>query len=87
MWDMMRGKGSASTKLGKGAYLADLMIHLTDDVLEGEVVRWSLKGSFFVVQCHSTVEIFSTVGHPTTSFTVAHVHTGYGALSYHHASL
>ena len=87
MWDMMRGKGSASTKLGKGAYLADLMIHLTDDVLEGEVVRWSLKGTFFVVQCHSTVEIFSTVGHPTTSFTVAHVHTGYGALSYHHASL
>ncbi|KAL4062558.1 WD40-repeat-containing domain protein [Scleroderma yunnanense] len=44
MWDMMRGKGSASTKLGK----------------EGEVVRWSLKGSFFIVQCHSSLEIFST---------------------------
>jgi len=44
MWDLMRGKGSASTKLGK----------------EGEVVRWSTTGSVFVVQSRSNLEFFST---------------------------
>ncbi|KAI6013558.1 WD40-repeat-containing domain protein [Pisolithus marmoratus] len=44
MWDLMRGKGSSSIKLGK----------------EGEIVRWSLRGSFFIVQYHSSLEIFST---------------------------
>ncbi|KAH7335500.1 WD40-repeat-containing domain protein [Rhizoctonia solani] len=44
MWDMMRGKGSASTKLGK----------------EGELVRWSVSGKIFVVQAGSTLEIFQT---------------------------
>ncbi|CAE6468432.1 unnamed protein product [Rhizoctonia solani] len=44
MWDMMRGKGSASTKLGK----------------EGELVRWSVSGKMFVVQAGSTLEIFQT---------------------------
>ncbi|KAH7910234.1 WD40-repeat-containing domain protein [Hygrophoropsis aurantiaca] len=44
MWDLMRGKGSASTKLGK----------------EGEVVRWSIKGSSFVVQSQSSIDVFST---------------------------
>lgn len=44
MWDMMRGKGSASTKLGK----------------EGELVRWSVSGKFFVVQAGSTIDIFQT---------------------------
>ncbi|KAG9313177.1 WD40-repeat-containing domain protein [Chiua virens] len=56
MWDLMRGKGSASTKLGK----------------EGEVVRWSLSGSTFVVQSLSSLDVFSTdmvlrhtVSHPS----------------------
>ncbi|EIN06262.1 WD40 repeat-like protein [Punctularia strigosozonata HHB-11173 SS5] len=44
MWDLMRGKGSASTKLGK----------------EGEVVRWSVSGALFVVQSQSTIDIYST---------------------------
>ncbi|KIK93527.1 hypothetical protein PAXRUDRAFT_12597 [Paxillus rubicundulus Ve08.2h10] len=44
MWDLMRGKGSASTKLAK----------------EGEVVRWSITGSSFVVQSQSSIDIFST---------------------------
>ncbi|EUC59145.1 MAK11 protein (maintenance of killer toxin-encoding satellite M1 dsRNA), related protein, putative [Rhizoctonia solani AG-3 Rhs1AP] len=44
MWDMMRGKGSASTKLGK----------------EGELVRWSVRGKLFVVQAGPTLEIFQT---------------------------
>ncbi|KAL5492334.1 MAK11 [Sanghuangporus weigelae] len=44
MWDLMRGKGSASTKLGK----------------EGEIVRWSSDGSRFVVQTDSCLDIYST---------------------------
>ncbi|KAH9839727.1 WD40-repeat-containing domain protein [Rhodofomes roseus] len=44
MWDLMRGKGSASTKLGK----------------EGEVVRWSTDGSQFVVLSQSTIDIYTT---------------------------
>ncbi|KAF8159382.1 WD40-repeat-containing domain protein [Crassisporium funariophilum] len=44
MWDLMRGKGCASTKLGK----------------EGELVRWSIDGAKFVVQSGSTLDIYST---------------------------
>ncbi|KAG9126136.1 hypothetical protein FRC07_004743 [Ceratobasidium sp. 392] len=44
MWDMMRGKGAASTKLGK----------------EGELVRWSVSGKIFVVQAGSTLDIYQT---------------------------
>ncbi|KAI0923588.1 hypothetical protein AcW1_006500 [Taiwanofungus camphoratus] len=44
MWDLMRGRGSASTKLGK----------------EGEVVRWSTDGSLFVVLSQSTIDIYTT---------------------------
>ncbi|KAJ7580230.1 WD40-repeat-containing domain protein [Mycena floridula] len=44
MWDLMRGKGCASTKLGK----------------EGELVRWSTDGSLFAVQCGSTVDLYNT---------------------------
>ncbi|KZT69229.1 WD40 repeat-like protein [Daedalea quercina L-15889] len=44
MWDLMRGKGSASTKLGK----------------EGEVVRWSTDGSQFVVLSQSTIDVYTT---------------------------
>jgi len=40
----MRGKGSASTKLGK----------------EGEIVRWNTSGSLFVVQSQATMDIYST---------------------------
>lgn len=44
MWDLMRGKGCASTKLGK----------------EGEIVRWSVDGSLFAVQSGSTIDVYST---------------------------
>ncbi|PFH50307.1 hypothetical protein AMATHDRAFT_145511 [Amanita thiersii Skay4041] len=44
MWDLMRGKGCASTKLGK----------------EGEIVRWSTDGSRFVVQSGSTMDVYDT---------------------------
>ncbi|KAG2036640.1 WD40-repeat-containing domain protein [Suillus americanus] len=61
MWDLMRGKGSASTKLGK----------------EGEVVRWSTTGSSFVVQSQNTIDVFTvdmvlrhTITHPSRIHTV-----------------
>ncbi|KAF8806854.1 WD40 repeat-like protein, partial [Phlegmacium glaucopus] len=44
MWDLMRGKGCASTKLGK----------------EGEIVCWSIDGSKFIVQSGSTIDVYST---------------------------
>ncbi|KAF5361778.1 hypothetical protein D9756_002205 [Leucocoprinus leucothites] len=44
MWDLMRGKGVASTKLGK----------------EGEIVRWSVDGKLFAVQSGSTIDIYNT---------------------------
>ncbi|KAF8075163.1 WD40-repeat-containing domain protein [Lyophyllum atratum] len=44
MWDLMRGKGCASTKLGK----------------EGEIVRWSTDGSLFAVQAGSTIDVYTT---------------------------
>ncbi|KAH9851888.1 WD40 repeat-like protein [Lenzites betulinus] len=44
MWDLMRGKGSASMKLGK----------------EAELVRWSTDGSLFAVQTQNTIDIYST---------------------------
>ncbi|KAI0332690.1 WD40 repeat-like protein [Cubamyces sp. BRFM 1775] len=44
MWDLMRGKGSASTKIGK----------------EGELVRWSTDGSLFAVQAQSTIDVYNT---------------------------
>ncbi|KAJ7623718.1 WD40-repeat-containing domain protein, partial [Roridomyces roridus] len=44
MWDLMRGKGCASTKLGK----------------EAELVRWSTDGSLFVVQVASTIDLYNT---------------------------
>ncbi|TFK29589.1 WD40 repeat-like protein [Coprinopsis marcescibilis] len=56
MWDLMRGKGCASTKLGK----------------EGEAVRWSADGTRIAVQSGSTIDIFSvsmdllhTIEHPS----------------------
>ncbi|KAI0831978.1 WD40 repeat-like protein [Trametes gibbosa] len=44
MWDLMRGKGSASMKLGK----------------EAELVRWSTDGSLFAVQAQNTIDVYST---------------------------
>ncbi|KAG8959750.1 hypothetical protein FRC03_007526 [Tulasnella sp. 419] len=44
MWDFMRGKGSASVKIGK----------------EGELIRWSPSGSIFAVQSRSDIDIYST---------------------------
>ncbi|KAJ7483167.1 WD40-repeat-containing domain protein [Mycena latifolia] len=44
MWDLMRGKGCASTKLGK----------------EAELVRWSSDGSLFAVQVASTIDVYTT---------------------------
>ncbi|KIK63233.1 hypothetical protein GYMLUDRAFT_41562 [Collybiopsis luxurians FD-317 M1] len=44
MWDMMRGKGVASVKLGK----------------EGELVRWSTDGEVFAVQSGKIIDIYST---------------------------
>ncbi|PPQ98044.1 hypothetical protein CVT26_003039 [Gymnopilus dilepis] len=44
MWDLMRGKGVASTKLGK----------------EGEIVRWSVDGSKFLVQSGSSMDVYAT---------------------------
>lgn len=45
MWDLMRGKPSASTLLGK----------------EGELVRWSGDGKRFVVQSGNTLDVYRTV--------------------------
>ncbi|KAG9104231.1 hypothetical protein FRC06_004215 [Ceratobasidium sp. 370] len=53
MWDMMRGKGAASTKLGKGK-------PSTSFQSKGELVRWSVGGKTFVVQAGSTLDIFRT---------------------------
>ncbi|KAF9067183.1 WD40-repeat-containing domain protein, partial [Rhodocollybia butyracea] len=44
MWDMMRGRGVASVKLGK----------------EGEIVRWSTGGEMFAVQSGKDIDIYST---------------------------
>ncbi|KAL9713418.1 Protein mak11 [Leucoagaricus gongylophorus] len=44
MWDLMRGKGVASTKLGQ----------------EGEIVRWSVDGKLFLVQFGSTIDLYNT---------------------------
>lgn len=64
MWDLMRGKGSASTKLGKGTYAnvcnANYRAHASFS--EGEKVRWSTNGELFVVQSGSNLELFDTVG-------------------------
>ncbi|KAH7873889.1 WD40-repeat-containing domain protein [Lentinula edodes] len=44
MWDMMRGRGVASVKLGK----------------EGEIVRWSTDGEMFAVQSGKEIDIYGT---------------------------
>lgn len=61
MWDLMRGKGCASTKLGKGI-VVPLHVHAhLIVVLEGEVVRWSVGGDLFVVQSGQDMDIYNTV--------------------------
>lgn len=44
MWDLMRGKGCASTKIGK----------------EGETAQWSSDGSIFAVQSASSIDLYNT---------------------------
>jgi len=44
MWDLMRGRRAASVKLG----------------FEGELVRWSTKGSLLIVQYQKTINVYST---------------------------
>jgi hypothetical protein len=71
MWDLMRGKGSASTKLGKGVCSgAYVVLHrVYGDFPEGEKVRWSTNGNLFVVQSGSNLEFFDTVGSSSACFT------------------
>ena len=59
----MRGKGVASTKLGKGQFLFGLRgLHLVNSYSkEGELVRWSSDGSKFAVQSGSTIDLYATV--------------------------
>jgi protein MAK11 len=44
MWDLMRGRRAASVKLG----------------FEGELVRWSTKGSLLIVQYQKIINVYST---------------------------
>jgi len=69
MWDLMRGKGSASTKLGKGMHvnLCNGPRRIYMSVSEGEKVRWSTDGRLFVVQSRSSLEFFDTVSQPSGS--------------------
>ena len=62
MWDLMRCKASASTKLGKGPLLHCLSPPYTFiNPYQGELVRWSTDGSLFAVQFQTTIDIYSTV--------------------------
>lgn len=61
MWDLMRGKGCASTKLGKGMSWALSFSTIPHRVPEAEIVRWSTDGSLFMVQAGSTIDIYNTV--------------------------
>lgn len=62
MWDLMRGKGSASTKLGKGtSHRTCFGRGMLTWYTEAEVVRWSTDGSLFVVLTQSTIDIYNTV--------------------------
>lgn len=64
MWDLMRGKGVASTKLGKGMFYSPgfFMEQLIARIFtEGETVRWSVDGKLFVVQSGLTFDIYNTV--------------------------
>ena len=63
MWDLMRGKGSASTKLGKGASELFHSAPCAHFVPEAELVRWTTTGNLFVVQTLATIDIYSTVCH------------------------
>ncbi|KAG6879939.1 hypothetical protein C0992_009297 [Termitomyces sp. T32_za158] len=63
MWDLMRGRGSASTKLTKGASPLPLPGFSPADAYvcaEAEVVRWSTDGSLFAVQTGTTIDMYTT---------------------------
>lgn len=62
MWDLMRGKGSASMKLGKGKPVAESPLLLcTNSFPEGEAVRWTPSGTRFAVTSQTSIDIYSTV--------------------------
>ncbi|KIY46870.1 WD40 repeat-like protein, partial [Fistulina hepatica ATCC 64428] len=56
MWDLMRGRGVASMKLGK----------------EGELIRWSIDGTLSAIQSLATIDVYTidmllvhTIAHPS----------------------
>lgn len=61
MWDLMRGKGVASMKLGKGKSMYWSSRCSLIPRKEAELARWSSDGSLFVVQTQSTIDVYSTV--------------------------
>jgi len=73
MWDLMRGKGSASMKLGKGEVIDEpTFLCALNSHLEGEVVRWTPSGTRFMVASQTSVDIYSTVCTPSqhSTFTI-----------------
>ncbi|KAJ3550378.1 hypothetical protein NMY22_g519 [Coprinellus aureogranulatus] len=77
MWDLMRGKGCASTSLVKVrsimlAHPSGQLIDVCMLSVEGETVQWSTDGSLFAVVSSSTIDLYSTdmelmhvVNHPS----------------------
>ncbi|KZT59469.1 WD40 repeat-like protein [Calocera cornea HHB12733] len=70
MWDLIRGKGVASVKLGK----------------EGELVRWNAEGTMFAVGATKEVDLYttdmkllSTISHPSRIHDVRFCKTDDGA--------
>ena len=67
MWDLMRGKGVASTKLDRGIsfYFLSASVSLyeyTDPFsAEGETLCWSTDGTKFAVQSGSVILVYTTV--------------------------
>jgi protein MAK11 len=77
MWDLMRGKGSASMKLGRGEMsLSLLFCCLLNGCSEGEVIRWTPSGTRFAVASQTSIDIYSTVCNlPDHSiFTTSYIH-------------
>ncbi|KAG8898505.1 hypothetical protein FRB99_007393 [Tulasnella sp. 403] len=67
MWDFMRGKPAASTKIYKGPSVLPrlsgrygLMLGVVLVIIEGEVVRWSNSGKYFAIHAVNTIDIYST---------------------------
>jgi protein MAK11 len=85
MWDLMRGKRAASTKLGFGKPRTFGRSHgmLRFRISEGELVRWSTSGSMLIVQHHKNINVYSTVRcHPFPPLKLFLVASGTGTLAY-----